>query len=166
MELREEDGKTILTVKPDRDWLSAEERQYPVRIDPTPVEIQKSSFNMIGVEEGSPTSQIGDNNYPYVGFDDGIKSGNLAGFGTAHQNCRTYIKVNSNFSQIPKDSKIDSATFAVSQKTAYKWWCIPVWTLSCRSVVEHLHHMENKTSKSYVSGCTECKYQQEQLYQL
>ena len=32
---------------------------------------------MIGVEEGSPTSQIGDNNYPYVGFDDGIKSGNL-----------------------------------------------------------------------------------------
>lgn len=59
------------------------------------------------------------NNYPYVGFDDGIKSGNLAGFGTAHQNCRTYIKVNSNFSQIPKDSKIDSATFAVSQKTAY-----------------------------------------------
>ena len=26
--------------------------------------------------------------------------------------------------------------------------------------------MENKTSKSYVSGCTECKYQQEQLYQL
>lgn len=119
LELREEDGKTILTVKPDRDWLSAEERQYPVRIDPTPVEIQKSSFNMIGVEEGSPTSQIGDNNYPYVGFDDGIKSGNLAGFGTAHQNCRTYIKVNSNFSQIPKDSKIDSATFAVSQKTAY-----------------------------------------------
>ena len=119
MELREEDGKTILTVKPDMDWLSAEDRQYPVRIDPTPVEIQKSSFNMIGVEEGSPTSQIGDNNYPYVGFDDGIKSGNLAGFGTAHQNCRTYIKVNSNFSQIPKDSKIDSATFAVSQKTAY-----------------------------------------------
>ncbi len=44
LELREEDGKTILTVKPDRDWLSAEERQYPVRIDPTPVEIQKSSF--------------------------------------------------------------------------------------------------------------------------
>ena len=24
LELREEDGKTILTVKPDRDWLSAE----------------------------------------------------------------------------------------------------------------------------------------------
>ena len=62
---------------------------------------------MIGVEEGSPTSQIGDNNYPYVGFDDGIKSGNLAGFGTAHQNCRTYIKeVNSNFSQIRKIPKL------------------------------------------------------------
>ena len=119
LELREENGKTIVTVKPDKNWLSSEERQYPVRIDPTPVEIQKSSFNMIGVEEGSPTTQIGDNNYPYVGFDDGIKSGNLEDFGTAHQNCRTYIKVNSNFSQIPKDSKIDSAVFAVSQRTAY-----------------------------------------------
>lgn len=32
---------------------------------------------MIGVE-GKSTSQIGDNNY-HVGFDDGIKSGNLAG---------------------------------------------------------------------------------------
>ena len=115
---------------------------------------------MIGVEEGSPTSQIGDNNYPYVGFDDGIKSGNLAGFGTAHQNCRTYIKVNSNFSQIPKDSKIDSATFAVSQKTAYSGGA------SQFGLYRVDHHMENKTSKSYVSGCTECKYQQEQLYQL
>lgn len=119
LELREEDGKTILSVKPDMEWLQAETRQYPVRIDPTPVEIQKGSFNMIGVEEGSPTSQIGDNNYPYVGFDDGIKSGNLEEYGTAHQNCRTYIKVNSDFSQIPKDSKIDSATFSVSQRTAY-----------------------------------------------
>ena len=119
LELREENGKTILSVKPDMEWLLSEERQYPVRIDPTPVEIQKSAFTMIGVEEGSPNSQIGDNNYPYVGFDDGIKSGNLEAFGSAHQNCRTYIKVNDNFSQIPKDSKIDSATFSVSQRTAF-----------------------------------------------
>ena len=90
---------------------------------------------MIGVEEGSPTSQIGDNNYPYVGFDDGIKSGNLAGFGTAHQNCRTYIKVNSDFSQIPKDSKIDSATFAVSQKTA-SIMTSKIWSMTgCRELM-------------------------------
>lgn len=111
LELREENGKTILSVKPDMEWLLSEERQYPVRIDPTPVEIQKSAFTMIGVEEGSPNSQIGDNNYPYVGFDDGIKSGNLEAFGSAHQNCRTYIKVNDNFSQIPRIQKLTVRRF-------------------------------------------------------
>lgn len=46
---------------------------------------------------------------------------NLArgGYGTMHMICRTYIKVNYDFSSIPKDSKIDSATFSVSQRTAY-----------------------------------------------
>lgn len=119
LELREENEKTILSVKPDQEWLASEERQYPIRIDPSTVNISRESFSMIGVEQGSPTSNIGDNNYPYVGYDDGIKSGNLAGFGTAHMICRTYIKVNSDFSVIPKDSKIDSATFSVSQRTAY-----------------------------------------------
>ena len=32
LELREENGKTILSVKPDMEWLLSEERQYPVRI--------------------------------------------------------------------------------------------------------------------------------------
>lgn len=119
LELREEDGKTILTVKPDQDWLMDEARQYPIRIDPSTVNINKEAFSMIGVEEGSPNSNIGDNNYPYIGYDDGIKSSNLADYGTAHLICRTYIKVNHDFSSIPKDSKIDKATFSVSQMTTF-----------------------------------------------
>lgn len=35
MELSEENGSTILTVTPDAEWLAEEERQYPVRIDPS-----------------------------------------------------------------------------------------------------------------------------------
>lgn len=120
LELREEeDGRSILTVKPDAEWLASEERQYPVRVDPSTVSIGKEAFNLNGVEQGSPTTYIGDNNYPYVGYDDGIKSGNLSGYGTMHMICRTYIKVNYDFSNIPQDSKIDSATFSVSQRTAY-----------------------------------------------
>ncbi len=119
LELQEEEGKTILSVKPNQEWLASEERQYPVRIDPSTVNIGKDSFNLIGVQQGEPTTYIGDNGYPYVGYDDGIKSGNLSGFGTMHMTSRTYIKVNSDFSSIPQDSKIDSATFSVSQRTAY-----------------------------------------------
>lgn len=119
LSLREEEGRTFLTVTPDAQWLADEARQYPVRIDPSAVSIGPSAFNMNGVEQGSPNAFIGDNNYPYVGYDDGIKSGNLGAFGTMHMICRTYIKVNSDFSMIPADSKIDSASFSVSQRTAY-----------------------------------------------
>ncbi len=119
LSLREEDGKTILTVTPDQEWLADESRQYPIRIDPSTVNVGQESFSLIGVEEGSPNSHIGDNNYPYVGFDDGVKSGNAIAFHTKHLNCRTYIQVNADFSVIPEGSKIDSATFSISQRTNY-----------------------------------------------
>lgn len=119
LELRTEEDRTILTVRPDQEWLASPERQYPVRIDPTPVNIGRESFSLIGVEMGSPNVSVGDNNYPYVGYDDGIKSCNLADYGVMHMTCRTYIKVYSDFSMIPADSKIDSATFSVSQRTNY-----------------------------------------------
>lgn len=119
LELRKEEGRTILSVRPDQEWLASPERRYPVRIDPTPVYIGRGSFNLIGVEQGSPNVSVGDNNYPYVGYDDGIKSCNLADYGTLHMTCRTYIKVNTDFSMIPPESKIDSAVFAVSQRTNY-----------------------------------------------
>ena len=119
LNLEEKDGKQILTVLPDTEWLQSEEREYPVRIDPSTISIDRSQFSLIGVEQGSPNTTVGDNNYPYVGYDDGIKSGNLAGYGTAHMICRTFVKVNADFSVIPKDSKIDNATFSVSQRTNF-----------------------------------------------
>ena len=117
--LQEEEGKTYLVVTPDQEWLNNEKRQYPVRIDPTTVTVTREAFSMIGVEQGAPDTYIGDNSYPYVGYDDGIKSGNLQNFGQLHMICRTYVKVYSDFSAIPKDSKIDRATFSVSQRTNY-----------------------------------------------
>ena len=84
LNLEEKDGKQILTVLPDTKWLQSEERKYPVRIDPSTISIDRSQFSLIGVEQGSPNTTVGDNNYPYVGYDDGIKSGNLAEYGTAH----------------------------------------------------------------------------------
>lgn len=117
--LDETEGRYILTVTPDAEWLNAAERQYPVRIDPTAVNITRECFSMYGVEQGSPNIYINDNGYPYVGYDDGIKTGNLIAFGEMHMNCRTYIKVDYDFSTIPTDSKIDSATFSVSQKSTY-----------------------------------------------
>ena len=119
LNLEEKDGKQILTVLPDAEWLQSEEREYPVRIDPSTISIDRSQFSLIGVEQGSPNTTVGDNNYPYVGYDDGIKSGNLAGYCTAHMICRTFVKVNADFSVIPKDSKIDNATFSVSQRTNF-----------------------------------------------
>lgn len=119
LNLEEKDGKQILTVLPDTEWLQSGEREYPVRIDPSTISIDRSQFSLIGVEQGSPNTTVGDNNYPYVGYDDGIKSGNLADYGTAHMICRTFVKVNADFSVIPKDSKIDSATFSVSQRTNF-----------------------------------------------
>ena len=119
MSLLEEEGKKVLTITPDADWLNAPERSYPVRIDPTTVNIGRQDFSLIGVEQGSPNSTIGDNNYPYVGYDDGIKSCNWEDYGTWHQMCRTYVKIWTDFSAIPEGSKIDSAVFSVSQRTHF-----------------------------------------------
>ncbi|MGC4018613.1 MAG: DNRLRE domain-containing protein [Muricomes sp.] len=119
LSVQKEEGRTYLSVVPDQEWLNKEERQYPVRIDPTTVTVTRDSFSMIGVEQGAPDTWIGDNRYPYVGYDDGIKSGNLENYGQLHMICRTYIKVYSDFSTIPKESKIDNATFSVSQLTNY-----------------------------------------------
>lgn len=122
--LSRQNEKNILTVTADKEWLHDKERQYPVRIDPTvtPVDVAKENFVMIGVEQGSPTLYIGDNQFPYVGYDDGKATKNEELYDIKHQNCRTYVKVNYDFnSVIPKESKIDSAVFSVSHYTNYSY---------------------------------------------
>ncbi len=71
-----------MTVTADKEWLSAPERVYPVRIDPTAIQVTGSAIRMTCAEEGSPNTIIGDNQYPFVGYDDGVTSGTYAGFGS------------------------------------------------------------------------------------
>lgn len=109
----------LVTVAADREWLDASERVYPVRIDPTAIQVTSSAIRIACAEEGSPNTAIGDNQYPYVGYDDGVRSGNYAGFGSRHLNCRSYFAVDYDFSSLAAEAEIVSATFQVTQKTRW-----------------------------------------------
>jgi len=118
LSLMESDGVYTVTVTPDAAWLAAKERAYPVRIDPSTVSIDASQIGLYGVEEGSPNLIIGDNRYPYVGYDDGIASGNWI-FNTQHMMTRTYIDVNYDFTSLGANARIDSASFNIHQSTNF-----------------------------------------------
>ena len=100
LSLQTEEGRTYLVVTPDQEWLNSEERQYPVRIDPTTVNVTREYFSLIDVEQGAPDTIVGDNGFPYVGYDDGIVSGNLITKGAMLMICRTYVRVNYDLSLI------------------------------------------------------------------
>ena len=113
------DGLYLVTVTPDPAWLEDPVRAYPVRIDPTAVQVTGSAIRIACAEEGSPDTAIGDNQYPYVGYDDGVTSGNYAGFGSRHLNCRSYFAIDYDFSKLAAEAEIVSATFQVCQKTRW-----------------------------------------------
>ena len=122
LSLSEENGKTILTVTPDEEWLQDENRAYPVRIDPSTIvaeEITGNTINMYGVEENSPDIYTNDICHLYLGYDDGIASGNKELSNKYHGNCRIYLDINYDFGLIPQDASIENATFSVSQRYAY-----------------------------------------------
>lgn len=108
----------IATIIADAEWLNAPERAYPVRIDPT-INVSSTDFGMFGVEQGAPNTVIGDNNYPYCGYDDGITSRNIQLYNTLHMMTRTYVNVDYDFSQIPTEAKIDNATLSVYHYTSW-----------------------------------------------
>ena len=114
-----EESTYAVTVSADSDWLDADDRVYPVRIDPTAIQVGKSAIHVACAEQGSPNSVIGDNAYPYVGYDDGITSGNLAGFHSKHLNCRSYFAIDYDFSALAEEPEIVSAAFQVTQKTRW-----------------------------------------------
>ncbi len=119
LSMQKQDGMLLVTVTADEDWLSAPERVYPVRIDPTAIQVTGSAIRMACAEEGSPNTVIGDNQYPYVGYDDGVTSGNYAGFGSRHLNCRTYFAIDYDFSSLLSEAEIVAAAFQVTQKTRW-----------------------------------------------
>ena len=119
LDMEAADGLYLVTVTADKEWLSAPERVYPVRIDPSAIQIPKSAIHIACAEEGSPNSVIGDNGYPYVGYDDGIVSGNLAGYGSRHLNSRSYFAIDYDFDSLAAEAEIVSAAFQVTQKTRW-----------------------------------------------
>ncbi|MGL5406011.1 MAG: DNRLRE domain-containing protein [Propionibacteriaceae bacterium] len=112
------DVTAIATIIAPQRWLDDPKRAYPVRIDPT-VDIAPSAVSMVGVEQGSADTQIGDNGYPYVGYDDGIVSGNLAQYGNMHAISRSYVGVNYDFTQLMREARIDSAQLQLHHYTAW-----------------------------------------------
>lgn len=119
MEATETESGYLITVTADKTWLEAEERVYPVRIDPTAIQVSSSAIRVACAEEGSANTVIGDNSYPYVGYDNGITSGNLAGYGSKHLNCRSYFAIDYDFAALSAEAEIVSATFQVTQKTRW-----------------------------------------------
>ncbi|MDR0991234.1 MAG: DNRLRE domain-containing protein, partial [Propionibacteriaceae bacterium] len=117
---------SLVTITPSPEWLQASERVYPVRIDPT-VDLAPGAVTLVGVEQGAPDMRIGDNGYPYSGYDDGVVSGNIRLYNTAHLMTRTYAAINYDFSNIMREGRIDSASFQLHHYTN--------WGASARSPI-------------------------------
>lgn len=110
-----DDDNYMITVHADKDWLHAEERVYPVKIDPTvtvPTEslIEVTTSTVHGVYNGA--------GYGYAGY---ITS-KMTGVPGAKDigRSRMYFAVNYNLKDsIPSEAKIDSASFNVYQYVDY-----------------------------------------------
>jgi len=112
--------KNILTedqisISVDKDWLTAPDRAYPVKIDPT-VSIAAGDILDNSVEQGSPDLNT-DNAYSYIGYDDGITSGNLQLFNTAHLRTRTFLKFN--LPPIGSDQSVTAANLNLYKFTSW-----------------------------------------------
>ena len=90
-----EDGNWILNVTADAEWINAEEREFPVQIDPTLNKMYESSDNMRGCYAEKANPKVENEN-----------PGNLiVGFDTDIQEARIYIQLR-NLPQLPPNSVI------------------------------------------------------------
>lgn len=131
LSLDKNNGKNILTVSPDEEWINSPDRAFPICIDPT-INLNSSNFDWYLVENGVGTSgypagpnvQHIDNPYLYVGFE----KGNLTGFpGLTYGQTRSYIKINYDFSSIPDgtiiDAKLRAYKYAGQPSSGTKVYC-------------------------------------------
>ena len=112
------DGTPVVTVVADATWLNQPERAYPVRIDPT-IYLLHYGMKDTCVEQGSPGVYT-DNSYSYIGYDDGIKSGNNSNAGPyvwPHQTTRTYMQFD--LPVLPPNQTVKSAELKLFQYTAW-----------------------------------------------
>jgi len=107
--------KDRISLTADKDWLTAPERAYPVRIDPT-VTINSGDIADTTVEEGAPGTYT-DNAYSYIGYDDGEASGNLALYGEAHKMTRTFLQFT--MPNLGTDQKVSSANLNMYEDTSW-----------------------------------------------
>ena len=114
LSLKESKDQYELTIDADKDWLKSPDRSYPVRIDPTVV---VPTENLIDSVTSSVHGTYQGRGYGYVGY---ITS-DMTGIWNAKDVGRTriYTKVNYDFSKIPKEAKINSATYNLYQYVQY-----------------------------------------------
>ena len=103
-----------LTIDADKDWLKDDKRSYPVRIDPT---VTVPTENLIDTVTSSVHGTYQGRGYGYVGY----ITQEMTGIWNAKDVGRTriYTKVNYDFSKIPKEAKINSATYNLYQYVQY-----------------------------------------------
>ena len=114
LSLDSKEGKHIAKIIANREWLEAPERVYPIKIDPSTISLNGNQVRLYSVQEDVPYG-TGGADYIYAGYDDGIRTGNLALFGTMHGRTRAYAEINYDFSKIPSDAKINKATLTLYQ---------------------------------------------------
>ena len=76
---RNEQGVWTLTVTADADWINAEDRVFPVTIDPTLIDQRKwnsanKTFCVSYVQEGSANTSYGEESFVYLGYRTGISN--------------------------------------------------------------------------------------------
>lgn len=112
LEKRKNVYRLYLTV--DEEWLKDSTRAYPVTIDPTIHISGAASFRDTYVEENQPNTTQFSREIMYIGYDDGVESGNGA---YAEGLTKGYIKF-----QLPdeiENSNIESASLTMYQSTSW-----------------------------------------------
>lgn len=114
LDLKKKNERYEVTVTASEEWLSAPDRQYPVRIDPT---ITVPRENILDVVTSTVHGQYQGHAYGYVGYMTNLMIGVPEAKDIGRS--RMYFKINYDFKKnIPSEARIDSATFNLYQYTA------------------------------------------------
>lgn len=114
LSLKEQKDHYEMTIDASEEWLKDEKRTYPVRIDPT---VTVPTESLIDTVTSSVHGTYQGRGYGYVGY----ITQEMTGIWNAKDVGRTriYSKINYDFSKIPKEAKIDNATYNLYQYIQY-----------------------------------------------
>jgi RHS repeat-associated protein len=129
LELKKENGKYLLSIKPDQEWLRDPSRAYPVVIDPTVTISGGSKIRDTYIEETGPDIKQYQRDLLYIGYDDGIASHNGS---DKHGQTKSYLKFDLP-TGLTSTSNIESATLNLY---AYTNWSTEARTINVRRPLE------------------------------